>query len=295
MQPIEHLMVGLARTPADAGLIRYAALAAQLGAVREVRFVHVLETAADNGSARAEIEAEVRAHCRGVPETVQVHCEVHRGPLLDRLLLLTTEQERDVLLVGQHRDHPGTRALARRLAMNAPCSIWVVPEGVPAELSRILVPVDFSEHAADTLQTAVSLARQGGLAECLALHVYFNEAVVTYEGYEQVIRGEEARAFQQFMAPLDCQGVRVVPLFEEGANVAHAVGRVAEKHGADLIVMGTRGRSRSAAILLGSVTEETIVDTRVPLLVVKHYGARMGVLQALLDRDFRGRKGPRFD
>ena len=48
--------------------------------------------------------------------------------------------------------------------------------------------------------------------------------------------------------------------------------------------MGTRGRSRSAAILLGSVTEETIIETGLPLLAVKHFGARMGVLQALLDR-----------
>jgi hypothetical protein len=73
------------------------------------------------------------------------------------------------------------------------------------------------------------------------------------------------------------------------------IGRVAAREGADLVVMATRGRSRSAAILLGSVAEETIVETRVPLLVVKHFGARMGVLQALLDRSFRRRRGPQFD
>jgi hypothetical protein len=61
---------------------------------------------------------------------------------------------------------------------------------------------------------------------------------------------------------------------------------VAEREDADLIVMGTRGRSRSAAILLGSVTEETIRQTRIPLLAAKHFGARLGVLQALLDRRF---------
>jgi hypothetical protein len=61
---------------------------------------------------------------------------------------------------------------------------------------------------------------------------------------------------------------------------------VADREGADLIVMSTRGRSRSAAILLGSVTEETIIESRLPLLAVKHFGARMGVLEALLDRRF---------
>jgi hypothetical protein len=78
----------------------------------------------------------------------------------------------------------------------------------------------------------------------------------------------------------------VTPLFDEGANAAHAIERVAEREQADLIVMGTRGRSRSAAILLGSVTEQTLIETRLPLLAVKHFGARMSVLQALLDRRF---------
>ena len=55
-----------------------------------------------------------------------------------------------------------------------------------------------------------------------------------------------------------------------------------EQHEVDLIVMATRGRSRSAAILLGSVTEEMILATGVPLLAVKHFGARLGVLQAAL-------------
>ncbi len=83
--------------------------------------------------------------------------------------------------------------------------------------------------------------------------------------------------------------MKVTPLFEEGVNVAHTIGRVAQRQGADLIVMATRGRSRSAAILLGSVTEEMIIETRVPLLAVKHFGARLSVLQALLDRKFRHR------
>ena len=87
----------------------------------------------------------------------------------------------------------------------------------------------------------------------------------------------------------------VPPLFEEGANVAHVIHRVAERQGCDLVVMATRGRSRSAAILLGSVTEEMIIETRVPLLVVKHFGPHLGVLQALLDRRFRHSGVEHFD
>ncbi|MBK5290709.1 MAG: universal stress protein, partial [Acidobacteriia bacterium] len=116
-----------------------------------------------------------------------------------------------------------------------------------------------------------------------------------YEGYDRVLRGEEEQAYREFIAPINCQGVNVTPLFEEGANVPHVINRVAARQGVDLIVMATRGRSGSSSILLGSVTEEMILETRVPLLAVKHFGARLGVLQALLDRRFLQKGGVRTD
>ncbi len=297
MHRYQHLMVALAHTDADAGLIRYAAMVAQLGTASEVRFVHVLPSSAahDHDRVLADLHAEVQPHFTGVPATAQVSYAVLTGPLMDGLLAFVAEEQADLLFVGHGLETPGRRTQARRLAMNAPCSVWIVPEGSPVALRSILAPIDFSEHAGDSLRVATSMARLSGQPECLALHVYFNEAAITYEEYDQVLRGQEEQAYRQFIAPINCQGVNVTPLFEEGANVARVIGRVAERQGADLIVMATCGRSRSAAILLGSVTEEMISKTHVPLLAVKHFGARLSVLQALLDRRFRQRGGLHTD
>ena len=73
----------------------------------------------------------------------------------------------------------------------------------------------------------------------------------------------------------------------EGADVASTIRRVAEDRRCDLIVMGTRGRSRAASVLLGSETEQTIIESRLPVLAVKHYGARLRLLQALFRERFR--------
>jgi hypothetical protein len=51
--------------------------------------------------------------------------------------------------------------------------------------------------------------------------------------------------------------------------------------GSDLIVMGTRGRSQAAFVLLGSTTSAMMAATSVPLLAVKHYGSHMSLLEAL--------------
>jgi sulfate permease, SulP family len=292
MHRYRQVMVALARTNADAGPLAHAALAAKLGTAERVHLVHVMPSSADAASTldhdgiRTALQSHAPSYFRNVPDTVEVDCEVLHGPLLDQLLAYIAERDIDLLLMGAGLDPARRRTLARRLAMKAPCSVWLVPPGSSGRLRRILVPIDFSANAADALRVATSLASLGGLVECLTLHVYFNEAVIAYEGYHQLLRGREREAYEKFIAPINCQGVSVEPLFEEGANVAHAIGRVAEQQGVDAIVMATRGRSRSAAILLGSVTEEMILSTHVPLLAVKHFGARMSVLQALLDRRF---------
>src|SRR5262245_14265203 len=283
-----HIGVGLSRTATDTALIRYATMIARLGTAEQMRCIHVLPGAAEavSDADQKRVRADVQGDFSAISSSVQVNVDVLRGPLTDQLLAHVTEQKVDLLFVGHRRDHPGRYALARRLAMKAPCSVWLVPEGSPAVLRRILVPIDFSEHSADTLRVATSMAHLYGLSECLALHIYHNENVITYEEHERVLRGQEREAFRKFLEPIDTHGVQVNPLFEEGTHPGQTIARIAEREEADLIVMATRGRSRSAAILLGSVTEEMIMQTRVPLLAVKHFGARLSMLQALLDRKF---------
>ena len=301
MHRYQNFMVALARTDEDAVLIRYVTMVAKLGTANEVRFVHV--TAAADGTLAgpshdqvvADLQASVQRHSAGMPASVQVAYDVLSGPITDQLLAQAADKQIDLLFLGHRLDPPGRKPLARRLAMKAPCSVWMVPQDSKAALRRILVPVDFSESAADSLRVATSLAALSREADCLALHVYFNEAVITYEEYGRVLRGQEEQAFQQFILPIDCHGVKVTPFFKEGVNVAHIIDRTAEQQGVDLIVMATRGRSRSSSILLGSVTEEMILASRVPILVIKHFGARLGVLQALLDRRFRHQGDIRTD
>lgn len=303
MHPFQNVMVGLAGTEQDKELIRYAAMFVGLGGVRETHFVHVLphqSLHSDNDAgpsydrAMETIRGNVSEIFGDSPDQIKLSFHVLHGDRVDKLLEFAATHETDLVMVGHRRIRSGRRALARRLAMKAPCSVWMVPEGSPATLNRILAPVDFSAYAADALSVATALASLSGERDCIGLHVYFNEARTTYDEYDELIRGKEKEAFSRFIAPLNLHGVNVRPLFEEGANVATIIGRVAEKHNSDLIVMGTRGRSRSAAILLGSETEHTIMETRIPVLAIKHFGARLNLLQVLLDKRFHSRGGVNF-
>ncbi len=51
---------------------------------------------------------------------------------------------------------------------------------------------------------------------------------------------------------------------------ATAIAQAAEREGADLIVMGTHGRTGLTRLLMGSVAEAVVRKARCPVLTVKH-------------------------
>jgi hypothetical protein len=54
------------------------------------------------------------------------------------------------------------------------------------------------------------------------------------------------------------------------------------KMGADMILLGSRGRTQSAAILLGSVAEKLVmVNNVLPMLIFKKKGETVGFFEAL--------------
>ena len=78
-------------------------------------------------------------------------------------------------------------------------------------------------------------------------------------------------------------GVEFEPAFIEGTRIARDILSFAAHSSSDLIVMNTRGRSRAASVLLGSVASDTMAATPIPLLAVKHFGGRLTLSEALVN------------
>lgn len=297
VQPYRHMMVTLACAETDSGLLDYTRLLCALGRKWDVRFVHVTQRESPDHlkTASQALEQAVAQRFERLRAAVNYSCHVLCGERTDELLTFAAQHQIDLVLIGHRRSRTGRRSLVRRLAMKAPCSVWMVPDGCPAVLRHILIPVDFSKRAGDALGVATSLAALAGFDRCHALHVRFDPASVTYEEHAAIEGIHEAESFSLFIAPIDLHGIDVIPLFEEGPNVPHTINRIASEKDIDLIVMGTRGRSRAASVLLGSETDQTIRETKIPILVVKHFGARRKFLEVLLDKRFRGGGQLRFD
>ncbi|MBY0522024.1 MAG: universal stress protein [Gemmataceae bacterium] len=293
----QQVLVGLTLTARDADLIRYVARLANLGIIKKVTFAHV--GAEQNGRANGEMSASRRAvlaaavaeHFVGVPAGVEVREAIVTGPVLDGLLELAAEFQADTILIGL-ATQLGRRALARRLAMKAPCCVWIVPEGAALDPRKLLVPVDFSDNALLAMRAAAALTCSAEGATCMPVHIFFDEATTTYEGRARELHQTAQKEYEQFLTRLNCSELALQPIFEEAANVIGAVHAIAEKHGADLIVMAPRGLSRSAEVLLGSVTEGTLIETRTPILIVKYRSGSSGLSKTFMRTFFSTAKEP---
>jgi nucleotide-binding universal stress UspA family protein len=288
MSPFTRPLVALSLTEPDRELLRYSATLARLFAWGDVHFAHVAaqtgsESPWDPAPCQAHLRQEVDQHFGRPTSEVRTVYHAVRGPRLDQLLNLAAVHSRDLVVMGHRRSRSGRRSLTRRTAMISPSSVWLVPEGAPATVSRILVPTDFSNHSADALKVAIAVARAANIRQLHAVHIFFDSSTIRYDEHVAEVVGQEEAAFKKLLDSVDTEGVRIETVVQEGTHPAQDILRVADRLGTDLIVMNTRGRSSAASVLLGSVTSDALAATKVPLLAVKHFGGQMSLMQALLN------------
>ncbi len=138
----------------------------------------------------------------------------------------------------------------------------------------ILVPVDFSEHADSVIEWAAHLAEEHG-SRLLLLHAYhlpveFQQVEGAYlpADFWNSVKDESKKQLAVYGEQLRARGLDVEELTREGYP-ATVIEEAAEQLEADLIVIGSRGRSGLKHLLLGSIAERVVQKAPCPVLTVK--------------------------
>lgn len=141
---------------------------------------------------------------------------------------------------------------------------------------RILHPTDFSRASGAAFATALALVKENR-AELVLVHVlipptpYIGEGYVsvrTYQELQAAARRGAQRRLAKLLAKAKKVTARVKAVLLEGVPYEQIV-RVASRRHADLIVMGTHGRTGLAKLLLGSVADRVIPRAPCPVMTVR--------------------------
>jgi nucleotide-binding universal stress UspA family protein len=145
------------------------------------------------------------------------------------------------------------------------------------DVQHILVPVDFSENTPALLDWAAHLAEEHGSRVTL-LHAYhlpveFQQLEGAYlpPDFWRSVRSEAEATLREYADALQRKGVRVETAVCEGYAATVIVEEAAQRR-ADLIVIGTHGRSGLKHLLLGSIAERVVQTAPCPVLTVKATG-----------------------
>jgi nucleotide-binding universal stress UspA family protein len=142
---------------------------------------------------------------------------------------------------------------------------------------RILVPIDGSETSDRALGEAIKLA--AGKAQLRLIYVIEEGYALDAEGYAFIDYGALQEAFRKTGERLLAQASEMVRksgmtaetavLDVPGERTARVIDNDAQNWKADLIVIGTHGRSGVGRLLLGSVAEEVVRGASAPVLLIR--------------------------
>ena len=199
------------------------------------------------------------------------------------------------LIVTATRGYTGLKHMlmgstAERIVRHSPCPVLVVREkerefvqsnvakgtrgGSALSVRHILVPVDFSEHSRVALRHAIAFAKRFG-AKLALLNVIYPQYYATnmdymafdYPSLLEETRRTARREFNAFVRSIAFEGVPFETHIEEGHPGQHIVD-YASKHGVDLVVNATHGRSGLRHVVLGSTAEHVVRFGKCPVLIV---------------------------
>jgi nucleotide-binding universal stress UspA family protein len=296
---------------AETGVARAADLAAVYGA--DLCLVHALawfddaaELAYLDAAAAAELQRAAEERLERVAQPLRgrglrVATVVAPGPPSQVVLETAVEVAADLIVVGT-RGVTGWRhvllgSTAQRVIEGADCPVLAVHRGDPLRAlrpRRVLVATDFSPDAAAAVRGADALLGLSGDTVVL-MHAYqpppllVGPAAGAFAGGRTVFEGVRERAtwrLAQEAEALALDGRKPAMEVREG-YAPDAIVAAARDLDADLVVMGSCGRTGMAHLLLGSTAERVVQHAGCPVLVVprKVREAGRGAETPLAERD----------
>lgn len=295
MKPFQSIVVGVDFTPCSLAALREAIRLARLNG-GQVHPVHVVDTqiALEMQSALNQIQEDTR---RGLLFEVQQQWKEVVSNLPDAanltlqssvehrvlgLLRRARESDADLIVLGAFgTQHPeiGAGTVATSCVRNATQDVLLVRDTHEGSFKKVVVAVDFSDTSRRALDRGAQIAEADG-APMHPVHVYaqpwdrYHHREAT-PGSDPKFLERYRHLLEQKLTEFCAEARREHPALQMICEVSdagrHRSGIVAfaERIGADLICLGSRGQSNLRDFFLGSTAEKVLANSKCSVLAVK--------------------------
>ncbi len=182
----------------------------------------------------------------------------------------------DLAIMGKKVNYNGSGIVPAKLLRMFDCHLLFVPEMAYHQISKVLVPIDFSKSSITTLNMAFQLQDKlnidvEGINVLSMPQRYF--PYIPVDDVRESLRTEakqEYKRFQKVYPEVNSRNFHCHLMPNQGRSIANVIGDFVFKGQYDFLIIGAKGRSALGALVVGSVTNGLINQAiYVPLLVVK--------------------------
>jgi universal stress protein E len=289
MQNLRRLCVGTNFSPeSDVAVMTGSTLARSTGAhldlVHVIQRPHLYERVLQrHATAEADLLKAATEHLRRTTTGPQfaglsIDHHVRLGTPFAELIAACRELDAGLLVVGVRKRAALTDLLvgstAERVLRKSTVPVLLAKRALPERPACIVAPTDFSDASRTALDEAIALARRWD-ARLVLLHVI--EPIVQAYAWASDLAGGEIYVIEPaelqpewdaLLGSLDLKGIRWEQQTVKG-EVSTTVVATAQSLAADLIVMGTHGRTGLTHALLGSVAEGVARAAEVSVLTAR--------------------------
>ncbi|MBL9190161.1 MAG: universal stress protein [Opitutaceae bacterium] len=242
---------------------------------------------------QAVLERDLRVRAEGQlgTDSFRVRVEANWGRADVRLAEMAREEGADLVVVGSHQYRGFERmwhgSVSRGLLHGSVTNVVVVPlaaahergPSVARPVQRVLVSTDFSSWSNHAIPRAYSFVPRGGTVHLV--HVIHPHALpggefmqsrhdTAFQGnHEELVKSCAAKLRTLIPAEAEGLGVRTEVTVIEHRDTATGIVQAAERLGADVICIGTHGRTGRLKTLLGSVAQHVMALSERPVLIVR--------------------------
>ncbi len=201
---------------------------------------------------------------------------IEQGKPYERIVEKAEAGAYDLIVMGRRGMHRAARMLigsvTSRVIGHTDKDVLVLPREAHLEWRHIVLAVDDSECSLAAVERAIYFAKSynGVIAAVSGVDLADEFYAQVPEAVTYMIDKAES-SLEEARQMTEKEGISTELIVKE-ANAYEAVLEVAEKKCADVIFMGSHGRTGLKKLIMGSVTEKVIGFAGCPVMVVKRRG-----------------------
>ena len=298
MKKFKRIMVGFDGTSSDTTILNYIEKIKDAFDVQKMYFVHIAEDlnipqnsevlyseqlAPKDESIRKIIVNDLESAFKKL-DGLEYEIIVRDGNPADEILKLIDIKQIDLLVLGR-KAKPGITYFSRKLASQAPCSVIFVPKSDTQDLKKIMVPLDFSSTSRHALEVALKYKNDDNKIEIIPVHFYsvptgYSKSGKSFTEFSAIMENNVKGKFRGLVPSAQLKTFDFI--LDKKDNIAKKIFDYALRKKVDLIMIGSKGRTKIASFLAGSTAAKLVeMSAHLPVLIDKKKGYNLGTIGAL--------------